>query len=122
MAKEKKKDPEKVAALQARKQAKSEKLAKKSLKKESAGLRAEGVGSGSDSDNSEEDIDELLKSFADKAKLDAAVSHRALLAPPSPRANSTLTYVGSLGGCGGLSTTNDVLVLFGGEVRADLWK
>ena len=111
-----KRDPEKAAALAARKANKAEKVAKKDLKKELKELGVGGEGGSSDDDvPDDDDIDALLKHFTEKAAVDASVTHRQLLSPPSPRANSTLTYIGTLGGCAGLSATNDLLLLFGGE-------
>jgi hypothetical protein len=111
----KKLDPAKEAAKEARKALKA---AKQQAKGERKAFKEEG-GDGGDGGDGEggtpsappgDDIDTLLQQFAAMDEESDSVSLTTLLAPPSPRANCTMTYVG--GGGGG----EECFVYFGGEV------
>ena len=110
----KKKDPVKELAKQQRKAEKASKQASKAARKEQKGALAGGALAGGEQDGGggpEEDIDALIESFNKKQSVaDAPPSVEAMLTPPAPRANASMTFVG--GAAGG----DDVLVFFGGEL------
>jgi hypothetical protein len=104
----KKLDPAKEAAKEARKALKA---AKQLAKGERKALKEEGGdGDAALPSTQGDDIDTLLQQFAAMDEESDSVSLTTLLAPPSPRANCTMTYVG--GGGGG----EECFVYFGGEV------
>mmetsp|Transcript_15274 Transcript_15274/g.22488 ORF Transcript_15274/g.22488 Transcript_15274/m.22488 type:complete len:850 (+) Transcript_15274:146-2695(+) len=108
----KKKDPEKLAALQAKKDAKADKAARKRLNKEQKALdeavAISGGGDGGEDDGGGEDIDALLESYRQQSA-DLANPVIEALDPPGsfpypPRGNATLTVC-----------PDGDMALFGGE-------
>lgn len=103
----KKVDIEKKAALEARKEAKAEKAARKRLQKENGGFVDD--NDEDDGGNPQEQLDSLLKQYETADKASTTTTVETLKSFPLPRANATLTLYEDT------KKKNAELYLFGGE-------